>query len=959
MPPRLLVVFCLLIAPFRLPSQSTPPISKSAKAATLNTIVSDPSGARVSGAAVHIVADEGSLVRDLSTDTGGRASAALPTGNYSVTITAAGFEPFFRRLKLAANTTPIFEASLFIAAAQTVVDVKGDDNALSTAGDANKDAVVFSGSKLAALSDDDATFQQQILAIAGGDGSHPPQVFVDGFSGGQFPPKSAIREVKINQNPYSAEYDSLGFGRIEISTKPGTGRIHGEIDVFGDPSAFNSQNPFIHTAEPGYYRVHTTGDLSGPLDKKTSFFVSADYYDQQNNAIINASTVSPTSDAVVAINDAIPDPQATSSYTARLDRQWSKNNTFTGRYEYDRAVQTKSGLGQASGNFGGSGGISCTSGSTFYTLPSQALNCTASQHTVQLRNSQILGAHAEMDTKFEWVRTDLAQDPVSNAPAVSVNGTANDGGNPGQENHDHQDHFEFQESGTYEHGSHLLRFGARYRIYREANLSTAGFNGAFTFNTLTDYKASVTADGAPSATPSAAQFTLTTGKDAFKVMTTDLGVWAEDEIKLRKTLTGNFGVRLETQTAIPDHFDPSPHFGLAWAPLMKKKKSAPVVYRIGSGIFYDRFPISNLLTAVREGSPTLQTNYTIQNPTFFARTQEQLQQDLDLSSASTAQTTYTVAPNFRSEYEIDSGASAEVSLGKHGSITFNYLNARGVHQWVSRNANAPLADGTRPFGAAAGDEYQFSSGGETLGNFFFSHLQINATKSIQFWTFAMVQRFNGDTSGVGSFASNSYDIHQDYGRLPWNRHQAVFSGVDADLKHGLHASLFLAARGGRPFNITTGADNNGDSIFNDRPSFASAADIANNPQDVVNTAIGKFNLAPTAGEAPIPIDYGQSPAFASLQASLQKVIKFGPRVLDPDADPLPPAQPGKPEPKPDPRYALVFSVEAQNVTNSVSPDTRIGVLTSPYFDQSIASANGFIAATAANRTITLHTAFRF
>jgi hypothetical protein len=921
--------------------------------------VSDPSGARVSGAAVHIVAADGSLAGDLSTDTAGRASATLLAGSYNLTITAAGFDLFFKQLKLAANTTPLLEAGLLIATAQTVVEVSGDNNALSTAGDANKDALTFTGSQLAALSDDDATFQQQILAIAGGDGSHPPQVYVDGFSGGQFPPKSAIREVKINQNPFSAEYDSLGFGRIEISTKPGTGRVHGQIDVFGDPSAFNSQNPFIHTAEPGYYRVHTKGNLSGPIDKKTSFFISADYYDQQNNAIINASTVSPTSNAVVGINDAIPDPQATSSYTARLDRQWSKNNTFTGRYEYDRAVQTNSGLGQASGNFGGSGGISCTSGSTFYTLPSQALNCTASQHTLQLGNSQVLGAHGEMNTKFEWVRTDLSQDPASNAPAVSVSGTANDGGNPGQVNHDHQDHFEFQANGTYEHGNHLLRLGARYRIYREANLSTSGFNGAFTFNTLADYQASVAANGAPSTTPSAAQFTLTTGQDAFKVMTTDLGVWGEDEIKLRKSLTGDFGVRIETQTAIPDHFDPSPHFGLAWAPLAKDKKPAPVVYRIGSGIFYDRFPISNLLTAVREGNPTLQTNYTVQNPTFFARTQAQLQQNLDLGTATTAQTTYTVAPNFRSEYEIDSGASAEVSLGKHGSISFNYLNARGVQQWVSRNANAPRADGTRPFGAAAGDQYQFSSGGETIGNFLFTHPQINIAKGIQFWAFAMLQRFNGDTSGVGSFASNSYDIHQDYGRLPWNRHQAVFTGLDADLKYGLHASMFLAARGGRPFNITTGADNNGDSTFNDRPSFATAADIANNPQNVVNTGIGKFNIAPTAGEAPIPIDYGQSPAFASLQVSLQKTVKFGPRVLDPDADPLPPAEPGKPAPQPDPRYALVFSVEAQNITNSVSPDTRIGVLTSPYFGQSIASANGFIAATAANRTFTLHTAFRF
>src|SRR5579875_284044 len=571
---RLLCVFFLLIGPVRLLSQLASSPRKPGATATLNSIVYDPSGARVAAATVHIASTDGTLMRDLTTDSTGRASATLPPGSYAITITASGFDPFFKELRLDPNSTPLLDARLVIASEKSVVEVTADSSGLSTAGDGNKDALTFSGSQLATLSDDDATFQQQLLAMAGNDGSHPPQVYVDGFSGGQFPPKSAIRQVTINQDPFSAEYDSLGFGRIEISTKPGTGRIHGQIDVFGNPSALNSRNPFIHVAEPSYYRVHTKANLSGPLDTKTSVFLSADYYDQQNNAIINASTISATSNAMIAVNDAVPDPQATSSYTARLDRQWSKNNTFTGRYEYDRAVQTNSGLGQAPGNYNGVGGISCMSGSAFYTLPSQALNCTASQHTVQLGNSQVLGAHGEMDTKFEWVRTRLRQDAVSNAPDVSVSGTADDGGNPAQVNHDNQDHFEFQANGTYERGNHLWRLGARYRVYREANLSTAGFNGAFTFSSLGAYQASVAPDGTPSSTPSAAQFTLTTGRDAFKVMTTDLGAWAEDEIKLGKSLTGDFGFRVETQTAIPDHFDPSPHFGLAWAPGAKDKKPA-------------------------------------------------------------------------------------------------------------------------------------------------------------------------------------------------------------------------------------------------------------------------------------------------------------------------------------------------------------------------------------------------
>jgi hypothetical protein len=967
-----LVLLSSWLVPFSLIAQPTPQSLDATKAAIVSAIVSDPSGARIPGATLHIVTIGSSQARAVKTDPLGRASIALPAGDYTVTITALGFDPLVKQLKISANTRPTLEARLIISTGQTVVQVYSDNNTLSTAADANKDAITLAGTQLAALSDDDSTFQQQLLAMAGGDGSHPPQVFVDGFSDGQFPPKSAIREVKINQNPFSAEYDSLGFGRIEISTKPGTGRIHGEIEVFGDPSALNSQNPFVHSVEPGYYRVHTVGNISGPIGKNISFFASADYYDQQNNAIINATTVAANSNAFESVNLAVPDPQTTASYTARLDRQWSKNNTFTGRYEYDRAVLTNGGLGQASGNYGPSSGVSCGGGSTSYTLPSQGFNCTASQHTVQLSNSEVVGMHTEIDTKFEWIHTILAQDPISKAPDVTVNGTVNDGGNSTQINHNRQDQFEFQANGTYERGKQLFRFGVRQRLNREADLSTAGFNGSFTFNSLADYQASVASDGSPSVAPSASQFSITEGKSSFNVLSADIGAWVEDEVKLSKSLTGDFGFRFESQTAIPDDSDPSPHFGLAWAPRAKEKKPAPVVYRIGSGIFYDRLPISDLLTTVRQGNPALETTYTITSARaasstgspvdFFARTSAELQTALSQHQSelvATNQTTYKVAPNYRSEYEIDSGASAEIALGKYGSISLNYLNFRGVHQLVSINANAPRADGTRPYGASAGDLYQYASGGETLANFAFVHPQINITKDIHFWAFAQISRFNGDSFGNDSFASNSYDIHQDYGRAPWDRHKAIFSGLDANLKHGLSASGFLAARGGRPFNIATGSDNNGDTIFNDRPSFASAADIATDPSHIVNTNFGNFHTMPTASEAPIPINYGHSAAFFSLQLQLSETIKFGPRIADPDAGPLPLAEPGKPAPKPDPRYALVFSVEGQNVTNTVSPDTRIGVLTSPYFGQSIASANSFLSTSAANRTLTLHTTLRF
>lgn len=907
------------------------------------------------------------MPRDVSTDSEGRfVFRGLPAARYNVVVEAPGFSAFFKEVRVTAGPPIVVNPTLSIFTDQTTVTVTDDSAALSTANDANKDALVFGEEQLRNLSDDDATFQQQLQALAGGDGSHPPQVYVDGFSGGQFPPKSAIRQIRINQNPFSAAYDSLGFGRIEISTKPGTGAIHGQVEVFGNPSGLNSQNPFIRFPEPGYYRVHTRGNVSGPLGKKTSFFTSIDYYDQQNNAIINAQTVAANSNTIIAVNSAVPNPQTTQNYSVRIDRQWSVNNVFTARYEYDRIGQNNAGIGLSGGNFGQ--GVSCPGSSTPYTLASQGLNCAGSENTLQLSNSQILGPNAALDTHFQWLHFKQGLDPVSNAPSILVNGAVNDGGNSSQATHDSNDQFEFQESGTYERKRHFVRAGVRTRLYRDSNFSTANRNGTFTFNSLADYQASIGPDGGTSARPLAAQFSVTTGQSSFQVTTADVALWAEDEIKLTKSLTGTFGARFELQTAIPDHFDPSPHFGLAWAPGGTDKKPPAVVYRVGTGIFYDRLPITTLLSAVRQNNPALQTTYVVTSARasdpnaaglpFFSRTASGLPPVTELGVSAPA-TVYRVAPEYHSPYEVDTGASVEVALGKRGSISINYINFRGVHQLVSRNANAPFADGTRPLGNATGNVYEYSSGADTFGNVVFAHPQINFSKHIQFWAFAQVQRFNGDTSGPSSFASNSYNIHQDWGRSPWDRHQALFTGLDTDWKYGLHASAFLATQGGRPFNITTGSDLNKDTIFNDRPSFATPADIANDPGNVRTTAFGAFHVAPSSGEAPVPINYGRSPAFVSLQLQLQDTIRFGPRKADPDAPPPPPPAPGKPAVRPDPRYALVFSVEVQNLTNTVSPATRIGTLTSPYFGQSINSANSFLSTSAANRTVQLHTSFRF
>ncbi len=157
----------------------------------------------------------------------------------------------------------------------------------------NAGAIVISGKELEALPDDPDELQSDLEALAGPSaGPNGGQMYIDGFTAGQLPPKSSIREIRINQNPFSAEYDQLGYGRIEIFTKPGTDKFHGQLFVIGNDSAFNSPNPFAGQ-EPGYDTMQYNGNIGGPLSKKASFFFNLEHRNINELAVINTPFLDP------------------------------------------------------------------------------------------------------------------------------------------------------------------------------------------------------------------------------------------------------------------------------------------------------------------------------------------------------------------------------------------------------------------------------------------------------------------------------------------------------------------------------------------------------------------------------------------------------------------------------------------------------------------------------------------
>ena len=427
--------------------------------------VTDQTGALIPGAQVAITGEDGKAITATTGRDGAYHFAAVAPGTYQMAVTAKGFADAAMGVEVDAGKTAVQDVKLQLPVEQQQVTVTDEAAGVSTAADNNASSIVIKGKDLDALSDDPDELQNELNALAGpAAGPNGAQIYIDGFTGGQLPPKSSIREIRINQNPFSAHYDKLGYGRIEILTKPGTDKLHGNMMVMGNDSAFNSLNPFV-TAEPAYYTTFMMGSAGGALGKKASWFSSVFFRDNQSNSIVNAELLDRQLRTPYNYSAAVANPQSRLDFSPRLDFQLGEKNTLTLRYSLDRQVQTNSGVSQ-------------------FALESQAYNVTNYENTLQLVDTQVLSANAVNETRFQYVSDRDNQSAQNLDPTITVQGAFTGGGSNVGVVRDNQDRFELENDTTVAHGPHAIEFGARFRLTRDANFSTSGFNGNYIYSSL-------------------------------------------------------------------------------------------------------------------------------------------------------------------------------------------------------------------------------------------------------------------------------------------------------------------------------------------------------------------------------------------------------------------------------------------------------------------------------------------
>jgi hypothetical protein len=948
--------------------------------------VLDQTGAVVSGVKVTLV---GGATRQTTTDKEGRFRLSAPEGAYVLTAEKPGFMSYAAaNLELKAGTPLTQEISLEVARSEDVT-VEEQAAGVSLGASENAGAIVLKEKDIEALPDDPDELASYLQALAGNAGGpNGGQIYIDGFTGGRVPSKASIREIRMNSNPFSSEFDRMGFGRIEIITRPGSDRYRGAASFRFNNDDLNTRNPYALN-EPHYSREDYGFEIAGPIVKgKASFSFDTDYRSSDDNQTINAQILDENL-VVTPVAQTLTRPQSRFSFSPRVDWQLNEKHSLTMRYSHSKNESTDSGIGG-------------------YNLPSRGYDTSNFENNGDVTLNSILGKVVN-EVRMRYGATGRDSIAQSAAAGLVVQEAFSSGGAAVGSVTDGS-RFELSDVLSWATKKHAFRSGFRIRRTTTDEANRNNFAGVVTFaggvgpELDTNFNPVLGADGNPilgpvdsieryrrtlglqakGLTPSQirllgggpSQYLVAGGNPAASVAQTDAGIFFNDDWKKSDRLVLGLGLRAEMQSNLASRVDLAPRVSFAYSLKMNKDGRTPkTVTRGGIGVFYDRVGDSLTLDANRYlnggrlqyvvTDPDILDTIKVTNGSVTSAPTAEI-----LNRFSQPQNTRVVDEDARAPRSIQGSLSLEQQMGKFtGSIAF--IASRGDHQLRSRNINVIQPDGTRPLDVPAA-VYAYETTGRNKQFQVVTGLGTRPGQRNSFFVRYFLGWMKGDTDGAGTFPAIPGDPAADYGRASGDVRHRVMAGGNIEGPWGIRFGPMLIMSTGRPYNITTGRDTNLDTLYTDRPSFGQEGQIG-----AVDTEYGFLNTN-GIGEI-IPRNYGEGPAFASLSLRISKTIPFrkakattpsggpgggGPMMGGDHGGPMmgrggfSGGGPG-----------ITFTINISNLTNRVNEGQPVGNLTSTDFGQSKNLAGFFMGfgpgggggggADAGNRRIELQARINF
>jgi hypothetical protein len=618
----------------------------------------------------------------------------------------------------------------------------------------------LSQEQIDSLPDDPDEMAEELARMAG----PGAQIFVNGFRGGRLPPKDQIQQIRFHTNSFSAEYHEAGMVRVEVITKPGMGGWRGMTNFGFRDESLNEKNHFATEKGAEQMRRYMV-NFQGPIAKgRTGLTVSFDGNSSYDSRTINAIT------PAGAITGLAQTPADAMNFSARVEHLVGASSQI--QAEYSRRQNDRSNLGVGD-----------------FDLPERAFATDNSTDTFRLRATSVIAKKVFSEFRFSLIDSTLSTSSLSTLPTIRVNEAFN-GGGAGQMGDRHARELELAQNFDFTIGRrHSMRAGLLFEAGWWDSSQRSNAFGTYTFTSLDAYNA-----GLP------ATYSIRAGDPVVDYSQVKAGWFVQDDFRPSRTLQVSLGLRQEIQTQIESRWTLAPRAAFTWNATKK------TTMRGGYGIFYDWYDSALYEQTIRvDGNH--QVDLIVENPGF------------PVTDATGTRLPASIIRSASLEQPIIQQASIglERPLAAWADFRSDYMWTRGSRTMRAVNVNAPV-DGVRP-DPALGNITEIQSTGERAADRF--TVALNARYMPRRIISMVMYQFTNSRNVADSptaLPSDSTNPDADWGPSAMDIRHRIFFNFNAPLGNGVRLGFNVQGSSALPYNITTGLDGNGDTVFNDRPA---------------------------------------------------------------------------------------------------------------------------------------------